>query len=60
MGRPQARKLEENYLESTIILQKHGAPPHFSRYGVEVLTKHFLEDGLACVVQFCGHLGALI
>jgi hypothetical protein len=52
--------LEENDLANTIIFQQHGAPPHLTRYAVEVLSKLFLEDGLARVVKFCGHLGALI
>jgi hypothetical protein len=43
---------EENDHTKTIIFQQDDTVQHFSR--------HIVVDGLARVVQFCGHLVALI
>lgn len=36
------------------VVPLHAPTPQFS------ILQHFLEDGLAWVVQFCDHLGAVI
>jgi hypothetical protein len=49
-----------NFRSSTIIFQQVGALPHISKHFMEILSATFPGRWTGKVVQFCGHLGALI